>query len=407
MRKQNIIATAVVVVALCAAAAAGLAPDAGIIKAPTFSQPAFTLEDGGVDVSVAAPGEAALAGISLYDPETGGPVAGVEVDMPLEKGLNDTSFDVPDGVGPGMYDLCVTVRAAEEIEACQPHAVVVVESFEPPFRFVQITDFHVGDPRAEKQFPGMDIRRVRLEAIKKANELEPAFVLMTGDITAYPETYGDDYPAAVEEIVDNIDVPSLIIPGNHDHYTYMADDYDGVVEGLDFWEKYFGPEHRVLDYGPVRFIMFNTYGWDPVTRNRNRPWHLNRNSSHTYQGTLTQDEYRWVIKALKTTGGRMPVLVAHHGPRTFEVMPQQWCDDCISQMKFTSLMKKAKVPYYIYGHIHRNEEYTEGPTHYIATTSVGSDVGAKDLWGIREFTVGEDLKIESRVIRLFDEPPMK
>ncbi len=407
MRHYRLSAILLILLLLSSGFAVGATQEIKEIKAPTFSQPFFVKSGGDVEINIDVAEKGLLKEITLSNSNTHRQAAPIIVDLPLSEGANKNTFSVPSDIEPGLYDMCVSIQTTTAIQDCQRHSVAVVDSFDPPFKFVQITDYHVGDPRAEKQFPGVDIQKVRRAALEKANELKPDFVIMTGDITAYPRTYDVDYPAAVDEILDNIKEPVLIIPGNHDRYTYMADDYDGIIEGDDYWARYFGAKHRVLDYGRVRFVMFNSYDWDQVTRNRNRPWHLNRPSSHTYQGTLSKSEYAWVKKALKTGDGRMPVLVAHHDPRSFEVMPQQWCKDCISRTKFLSLIRKAKVPYYLFGHIHRNEEYTVGKTHYIATTSSGSDVDAEDLWCIREFTVGKDLKIESRLIKLFDSPPMK
>ena len=143
-------------------------------------------------------------------------------------------------------------------------------------------------------------------------------------------------------------------------------------------------------------------------RNRNRPYHAQVGTMHTYQGAITEDEMNWIIAQLKTLDGRTPILFAHHGPRTFEVMPQQFgCTDCVSQSKMMKLVEKSKAPYYIYGHIHRNDDITENGTEFIATTSTGSDVALDDLWAIRLFHVHEDMTITSELVRLFDTPPMK
>jgi predicted MPP superfamily phosphohydrolase len=379
------------------------------IKSPTYSAPAFTLPGGSITVTLAASAQGTANKASLKS-LAGEAVADVGLgEAPMAAGLNTFDVLIPPPVETGLYDLCIefTAGGAKSTD-CQPHAVAVVASFDPPFTFVQITDYHMGDPRALGQFPGVDIEKVRIKALETANSVNPAFVIFTGDICAYPETYEQDYPAAVQEIVSHIKVPTVIIPGNHD--LYAKTDMNGKleVEGLDYWSAFMGATHQILDYGKLRFIGFNTYAWPQGARNRNRPYHAQVGTLHTYQGAIDKAEMDWIIAQLKTLDGRTPIFFAHHGPRTFEVMPQQFgCNDCVSQTKMMKFLEKAGAPYYIYGHIHRNDDVTENGTEFIATTSVGSDVSEDQLWAIRVFHVKEDLTMESEVIKLFETPPMK
>jgi len=83
------------------------------------------------------------------------------LDAALKTGANTFDLKLPDQIAPGLYDLCISFTIGEQNKTdCQRHAVAVVKSFDTPFTFVQITDFHMGDPRAEKEFPGVDIRAV-------------------------------------------------------------------------------------------------------------------------------------------------------------------------------------------------------------------------------------------------------
>lgn len=378
------------------------------IRQPTFGQPAVVLIGGTFDITIEAASAGQVESASVTPSLTEGAKTGVPLQADLQKGDNALTAALPAGVPPGMYDFCVHIvykdTAADD---CQPHAVAVFASMEPPFTFAQLTDFHVGDPRAERQIPGVDIKKVRMAALAAVNSANPAFVLITGDVNAYPETYDADYPESMTELRDNLKVPALIIPGNHDLYAHSDMDGNIIVEGMNYWDDYFGIYHRALDFGPYRFVLFNTYGWPVATRNKNREFHNKVGTTHTYQGTLSKDEYDWIVQNLKSAGGRVPILVSHHGPRQFEVMPQQWCADCIPMAKMMSLIKKSKAPYYIFGHIHRNEDTVDSGTEFIATTSTGSDVSKDELWAIRLFHVKPDLTIETEIVTLFDTPPMK
>ncbi|HOX28554.1 MAG TPA: metallophosphoesterase [bacterium] len=378
------------------------------IKQPTFGQPEFILPGGSFEISLETPEAGRASAVELYAFDTGLPAATITIDVALSQGMNAVPVSPPASVAAGMYDLCVDFTSGKTpTRDCQKHSVVVVASFDAPFTVAHITDYHVGDPRAEKQFPGMDITKVRLAALDAANKLKPAFVLITGDVNAYTESYEWSYPSSAKELIDHLKVPMVVIPGNHDFYSWSGDDGKITIDGRDFWQRYFGPRHRVLDYGKFRFICMDTYEWPASARNDNKAYNLKSGNSHTYNGTLSKDEYVWMRTALDGAGDRTPILVAHHGPRQFEMLAQQWCKECLSQSKIMSIIKKYNVPLFIYGHIHSSTDVTEGKSRFISTTSTGSDTGAKELWSIREFDFNPDLTFDTRLIKLFDTPPMK
>ncbi|MFA6448197.1 MAG: metallophosphoesterase [bacterium] len=388
--------------------AAGMTPAIRELKQPTFSRPAFALPGGSVSVELETTAEGRATAAAISPALEAGASMPVAIDAPLKAGSNSFEFKLPAQAAPGLYDLCVSfVAAGQDKQDCQRHAVSVVKSFDAPFTFVQITDYHMGDPRAERQFPGMDIAQVRIAALEAANRLNPSFVLITGDITAYTETYEWAYPAAVKEMLDHARVPLIIIPGNHDFYAYSDDNGVIQIDGRAIWPDFFGPTHTTLDFGPFRFICFNSYDWDSEPRNMNTAYQLKAGVTHTYGGTMSSAEFAWVRAAFDTIGDRTPVLVSHHGPRQFEPIPMQWCKDCLTQGKFMSLINKLEVPYYFYGHIHRNNVTKEKNTMAIATTSVGSDVDKNELWGIRVARASADRTITTEFIKLFDAPPMK
>jgi hypothetical protein len=388
--------------------AVGMTPVIHELKQPTFSRAAFATAGGSIGIELDINGEGSITAASISPSLDYGASSTVSLDAPLKAGANNLEFNLPAQIAPGLYDLCVSfTTAGQSKQDCQRHAVAVVKSFDAPFTFVQISDYHMGDPRAEKQFPGMDIAKVRVAALDAANRLNPAFAVITGDITAYPETYEWAYPAAAKEILDHARIPLIIIPGNHDFYAFSDDNGNISIDGRAIWPDFFGPTHTVLDYGRFRFVCFNSYDWGPEPRNMNDKYQLKAGVTHTYNGTLSKQEFAWVRNALDSADGRTPILVAHHGPRQFEPIPMQWCKDCVSQAKFMSFINKYDIPYYFYGHIHRNNETMEKGTLTLATTSVGSDADKNDLWGIRVAHVAPDKTITTEVIRLFDAPPMK
>jgi hypothetical protein len=95
-----------------------------------------------------------------------------------------------------------------------------VHVFEP-FTFIQVTDTHCGAGDAEERLA---------DAIREINEINPDFILVTGDIvetatltdpllldrpTWYPGYY-EDFLSAVSGL--NPDIKVYVVPGNHDRY---------------------------------------------------------------------------------------------------------------------------------------------------------------------------------------------
>ncbi len=407
----KVIVIAIAAAAFLAAHAAAIEPFVKELKSPTFSSPAFSLPGGAIPVEFDVAADSQATAATLTGSLDGKQAAAVTLDVALKTGPNNFDFNLPADTAPGMYDLCISFTGADGSakQNCQPHSVSVVKSFDAPFTFVQITDFHVGDPRAEQQFPGIDIERVRIAAIEEANKQNPAFILMTGDINSYSNSYDSDYPHGVKLIIDHAKAPTVIVPGNHDFYAWSDNTGKIIIDGSDYWPQFYGPKHRVLDFGQFRFICFNSYDWPSEPRNMNKEYQSKAGLTHTYSGTLSKSEYQWVKNALDTKGDLTPILSAHHSPQTFEYMPQQWCKDCAGQTKFLAMINKYKVPYYIYGHIHANSDVKVKDTEYIATTSAGSSVEGPEgeFWGIRIVNTAADRTISTKYIRLFDAPPMK
>jgi len=379
-----------------------------LITSPTIGAPAFVQPGHTFAVSLDVFGAGVLQEVWLHSIMDESVVQLLEAATVLEAGGDLHEFMIPESASAGLYDLHVSVTVDGKARAdSEPHAIAVVESFAVPFTFAQVTDYHVGDPRILKRIPGIDVVEVRRQAAEAVNRLKPAFVLITGDICAYAETYERDYPVALEEIRSLFTVPTLIVPGNHDLYAKTDGEGKLWAEGLDFWHKTFGPTHYSMDYGPFRFVGINTYSWPQGVRNHNRKYHKSVGTRHTYSGTLSREELDWLKEQLKTLDGQKPILFAHHGPEEFEEDPSEFgCDSCVSRDEFLAFLKDAGVPLYIYGHIHYTEDYTEDGTRFVAVSASGSYNLDDNPWAMRVFRAREDLTIETVVVPFLWEAPL-
>ncbi len=208
---------------------------------------------------------------------------------------------IPAGSRPDLYDLRVSAFGAETIIDEQPHAVQVVEEFKDDYTFIQISDFHINDPRGPSVFldlPGPHPRSEEFigyqyinKAIGVVNRINPDFVIITGDLVlgvpffveypyastgitdftgAHPDWNGE-YNQAYQRLL-RFDVPVVCLPGNHDSYNLETTDGDPLEghflqDGAEIWPTMFSPRYFGWNYGDkCHFTCFWSYDKEPGDR---------------------------------------------------------------------------------------------------------------------------------------------
>ncbi|WP_409250635.1 metallophosphoesterase family protein [Bacillus sp. SCS-153A] len=249
------------------------------------------------------------------------------------KKIYDVTVEIPESIPEELYNLEVTYTAAGQRKSdLQPHAVKVVEEYKKDFEFLHLTDTHVGSPRnlgnqddvstidpGRLKEAGMwaareEDRWVYLQkAIKEVNLTNPDFVVVTGDLM-YGQMNPQEYIYEYEEtyrMLQKLDVPVYLVPGNHDYYAQDAT----LADGAKYWEQYFGPQYFSFDYGPyAHFIGYNSYDWHKFDRSGHGTV-----SVPTWGGQIREKQLEWVKKDLennsKTAKGNQVVgLFSHHNP---------------------------------------------------------------------------------------------
>ena len=89
-------------------------------------------------------------------------------------------------------------------------------------RFIQLTDLHI--PPAGEKPNSIDIRSNFLKILNRVKELQPEFLVVTGDLC-----YKDGQDAIYEWIkmqLDKTTIPYTVIPGNHDDSTMLAQHFN-------------------------------------------------------------------------------------------------------------------------------------------------------------------------------------
>jgi len=94
--------------------------------------------------------------------------------------------------------------------------------------------------------PEMDTDNLK-KALERAQQQGLEFVIIVGDLTS---TGTPDEFKKISKIIDNAEIKSYLIPGNHDLW------YSGK-QGIDIWGDYFGPEYYSKEIKGFKFVFLN------------------------------------------------------------------------------------------------------------------------------------------------------
>jgi outer membrane protein assembly factor BamB/calcineurin-like phosphoesterase family protein len=190
---------------------------------------------------------------------------------------------------------------------------VTLEGFSQinPFRFAFISDTHINQGNA---IPSIDLRRT----VRDINSMDDiAFVVLTGDIT---ELGTDRELKLARQILDSLDIPYHIVPGNHD---------TGWSEsgGLGF-TTVFGNDKFVFDHHGIRFLGCAS---GPYVR--------------MSDGHVPRSNIIWMDSVLQSTPKDMPLVFLNHYP--IDNGLDNWYE-------ITDRLHHYNTISILCGHIHRN-----------------------------------------------------
>jgi hypothetical protein len=218
---------------------------------------------------------------------------------------------VPSQVPREVFDLLVTSESAD-ISDSQPNAVRVITKFKQDYRFVHLTDIHVGDPRiflmpVADENNSADPLSLSGQILAELSFLDPEFVFLSGDLV-FGGPYFMEYPWAWE-MLSTFSLPIFMSPGNHDGYASGG----GVWrDGLEYWKQVIGPPYYSFNYGEKNhFTCVNTYDGDVFQRDG---FYF---AVQKWGGALGKEQIEWLEKDLEEASlqGRTSVILAHHDPR--------------------------------------------------------------------------------------------
>ncbi len=218
--------------------------------------------------------------------------------------------------------------------------ITAADAAETPagFRFVQISDTHVGFTGQANKDAAATLQQVvtRINALDPA----PAFVLHTGDLTHGQKAGAFD---TVSEILKGVRAERIVyVPGEHDVFLdggkeYLARHGAGTVNGRG-WQSF--DYHGVHFVGLVNVLKYKGEG----------------------VGALGEEQIEWLEKDLAGLGDSTPVVVFAHVP-LWAVYPQ-WGWTTEDAGRALGYLRRFGSVTVLNGHIHQVLQKVEGTVRF-------------------------------------------
>jgi hypothetical protein len=262
------------------------------------------------------------------------------------------------GISTGVFDLHIAYDGDNHIIH---NAVAIQDRSGSKLRLLQLTDVHVEKDNNVHQ----QIREV-VDAIKP---LQPEMVMLTGDVNDIGSDEADNSTAG-RTLISQIDAPLLIIPGNHDHFSFSGNltlattaPYDpkrleALTKGLTNFFRAFHPFLTIRLYvGDTLYIGLDT-GPSVAYTNQISQW---RNTSEGIT-FLQMESLKNYLQQAAQESQIQRVMLLGHTPPVVEVTGSVSniagfylrASEMIREInKFVS--DHGKALFYVSGHTHWNE----------------------------------------------------
>jgi 3',5'-cyclic AMP phosphodiesterase CpdA len=331
----------------------------------------------------------------------------VNCDYDILSGSYAVTGIIPPSVPREVFDLTVSSECSE-LSDMQPNAVRVIKECKDDYRFVHLTDLHIGDPRgyltpSREENNHANPLSIVGKVLEEISFVDPEFVLFSGDLV-FGGPYDLEYLWAWETL-SHFHLPIFMVPGNHDGY---ASGVGLLRDGLGYWSQVMGSPYYSFNYGDRNhFVCVNTY--DGTVSQRNGFYFV----VQKWGGTLGREQMEWLGKDLELASqqGRVSVVVCHHDPRgdihrlggesnpadkdndgyaeateLLDMLFHQEWNDKESGEEMVRIIRQGGVSHIFLGHIHSDfiDWDEESGAWWVHTTSAGSSTMSRDdFWGYR------------------------
>jgi len=243
-------------------------------------------------------------------------------------------------------------------------------TWEKPFFFIQMADPQFGMISGNQGFA--EETRLFEKAIACANELKPAFVIVSGDLINKPgdSTQADEFLRIANQLDKSI--PIYLVAGNHDVENVQTE------KSLAWYRGKFGREIYAFEHGGCAGIVLNSL--------------LLKNPEATPDET--QKQLTWLemkLKRFRDRGSTHVFIFVHHPFFLHEAAePDEYFNVPIAtRQNYLALFQKYGVTAIFAGHYHRNSLGKFAKIDMITTGPVGMPLGA-DSSGFRIVRVYSD-----------------
>lgn len=311
-----------------------------------------------------------------------------------------------------LYDLHLSWGPTPVSSDVQPRAVSLVDSFPDRPRVVVIADPSVGDPRpiqegAQDSVDQADPRPAAewtlqtvgvptedegrwgalQKTIQEVNLVDPDIVLVAGDLTfgLYPRPLTHEYEDAYT-LINKIEAPTFLTPGNHDLYTFHEEPEPYVHDGKRLWPAYFGPWYYSVDLpGGLHLLSLNTYDHSQEDRVPVGPDGIQPSG-----GGIGDEQLAWLTGDLlgfrqSNPDGKI-VSFAHHDP-SWKNGSHPWFGP--AKLELRDLLADVDAAVHFAGHKHNDRvaRYHEG--HVVETNGQAGGERGKLHYVLRNDTLDD------------------
>ncbi|MFQ6081148.1 MAG: metallophosphoesterase family protein, partial [Candidatus Bathyarchaeia archaeon] len=266
-------------------------------------------------------------------------------------------FNVPATLYPELYALNVAFsQGGGLINYTQPRSVWVLEDWPEKLTIGHITDIHLPY--------GADILA---RSVYELNLLQPDMAIATGDIVDV-ETLASAW-VYYQRITEWLEIPSYILPGNHDHAGTNGTNY----------QRFCGPLYYSVDIGNFLFIALDTME----------------------EGYVTASQLRWAEGVLERHPNKVKIMGIHHPlfgrgdggnlSGTWEEIEKlkedlyfSWEEHLDEAREFLRLVEEYDVRLILAGHIHRDHIVIyNGKHHFVTKSPTGGSLREGDYQSYR------------------------
>ncbi|MEW6202702.1 MAG: metallophosphoesterase [bacterium] len=285
---------------------------------------------------------------------------------------------VPGVVPEDLYDLIL--KTDTDSQTCH-RCVKVVADYSEEFYFIHISDVHITFPIIADSMDGDNPNALFERLAEEINIINPAFVLITGDVTMSTEgitrllfqkgmTLGqfvqermkllvkEEFDAFLE-ILNRFRVPTFVIPGNHD----MVGTVNKVA--MENWQDTMGRRYFSFDFGGAHFSGFDNSAQFEMAKMIY--------DTHPDFTEIDKEQLDWLEEDLKNNQDKKIIVLFYHVPYTKQ-----------DKTAVTELAGRYGVKLALAGHLHDDSamRYGDAQTSWVRTAS-NLDFGAYRVIRVR------------------------